>query len=154
MFTHISMNFPSDTPVCSPGQKREYQVAHHETANITCRVDSVPDNVTFTWKFNSSGSLLELGEGRAASWGTTSVLAYTPASPGDYGLLLCTATNSIGTQHLPCVINVTAASKYKTVCVFVYMYAFVRLYVCKCVCVCVCSCVCACVRACMRVSPG
>ncbi|XP_050733792.1 nephrin-like isoform X2 [Eriocheir sinensis] len=97
------------TPVCSPGQQREYQVAHHETANITCRVDAVPDNVTFTWKFNSSGSLLELGEGRAASWGTTSVLAYTPASPGDYGLLLCTATNSIGTQHLPCVINVTAA---------------------------------------------
>ncbi|XP_063872675.1 nephrin-like [Scylla paramamosain] len=97
------------TPVCSPGQQREYQVAHHETANITCRVDAVPDNVTFTWKFNSSGSLLELGEGRAASWGTTSVLAYTPASPGDYGLLLCTATNSIGTQHMPCVINVTAA---------------------------------------------
>ncbi|XP_069172685.1 protein turtle isoform X1 [Procambarus clarkii] len=97
------------TPACSPGQQLEYQVAHHDTANITCRVDAVPDNVTFTWRFNSSGSLLELGEGRAASWGTTSVLPYTPASPGDYGLLLCAATNSIGTQHLPCVINVTAA---------------------------------------------
>ncbi|XP_047483653.1 uncharacterized protein LOC125035360 [Penaeus chinensis] len=98
-----------DTPVCSPGQKLEYQVAHHETANITCLVDAVPDNVTFTWRFNSSGSLLELSDDRASSWGTTSILPYTPASPGDYGLLLCTASNSIGTQHLPCRINVTAA---------------------------------------------
>ncbi|XP_042204007.1 nephrin-like [Homarus americanus] len=97
------------TPVCSSGQQLEYQVAHHDTANITCRVDAVPDNVTFTWKFNSTGSLLELGQGRAASWGTTSVLPYTPGSPGDFGLLLCTATNAIGTQHVPCVINVTAA---------------------------------------------
>lgn len=98
--------------MCSPGQELEYQVAHHDTANITCKVDAVPDNVTFTWRFNSSGSLLELGEGRAASWGTTSVLPYTPASPGDYGLLLCTAKNAIGTQHMPCVINVTAASEF------------------------------------------
>ncbi|XP_069986280.1 kin of IRRE-like protein 2 [Penaeus vannamei] len=103
---HITVMY---TPVCSPGQKLEYQVAHHETANITCLVDAVPDNVTFTWRFNSSGSLLELSDDRASSWGTTSTLPYTPASPGDYGLLLCTASNSIGTQHLPCRINVTAA---------------------------------------------
>ncbi|XP_066963446.1 nephrin-like [Macrobrachium rosenbergii] len=96
-------------PVCSPGQKTEYQVAHHDTANITCKVNAVPDNVTFTWRFNSSGSLLELAEGRAASWGTTSVLPYTPASPGDYGLLLCAATNAQGAQHNPCVYNITAS---------------------------------------------
>ncbi|XP_076037541.1 uncharacterized protein LOC143022991 [Oratosquilla oratoria] len=96
-------------PVCAPNQPLEYQVARHDTANITCQVDSVPDNVTFTWRFNTSGSLLELGEGRASSKGLTSVLPYTPASPGDYGLLLCSASNAIGNQLEPCVINVTAA---------------------------------------------
>ncbi|CAL4122697.1 unnamed protein product, partial [Meganyctiphanes norvegica] len=95
-------------PVCAPGQKLEYSVAHHDTANISCHVDAEPGNVTFTWRFNSSGSLLEL-DGRASHLGRMSVLPYTPASPGDYGLLICTARNNIGVQLQPCIINVTQA---------------------------------------------
>ena len=87
-------------------------MARHDTVNITCQVSAQPDNVTFKWQFNSSGAILELADTRAISEGTFSLLPYSPASPGDYGLLLCSASNLIGDQRAPCVINITEPSKY------------------------------------------
>ena len=83
----------------------------HDTANITCQVNAEPPGVNFRWRFNSSGVVIDLGRGRAVSWGSSSSLPYTPASPGDYGLLLCSADNAIGEQVQPCVFNITEKSK-------------------------------------------
>ena len=84
---------------------------HKATANITCSVEAEPKNTSFEWQFNSSGGIIEIDNDRYTVNDTWSILPYTPASPGDYGLLLCFAKNEIGRQERPCVINVTAAGK-------------------------------------------
>lgn len=39
----------------------------------------------------------------------SSVVTYTPVTELDYGTLLCWATNSIGSQRVPCVYHIIAA---------------------------------------------
>ncbi|XP_047738720.1 uncharacterized protein LOC108680637 [Hyalella azteca] len=96
-------------PVCAPGQKVDYEVLRYRTANVSCTVDAQPNNVTFTWLYNNTGTLLDVGEGRSTSHNNVSILHYTPTSPSDYGTLLCSAKNVIGEQQEPCVISVTAS---------------------------------------------
>lgn len=108
----VSISSFPDAPVCKPNQKLEYEVLRHKSVNVSCTVDAQPNNVSFTWKFNNTGTSLEVGEGRSFSRDNVSVLKYTPTAPADYGTLLCWATNVIGRQNEPCVMNVVASSKY------------------------------------------
>lgn len=43
--------------------------------------------------------------------GTSSTVTYTPITELDYGTLLCTASNKIGRQRVPCVFHIIAAGK-------------------------------------------
>ena len=97
--------------MCAVRQKLEYEVLRHKTVNVSCTVDAQPNNVSFTWMFNNTGTSLDVGEGRSISRNNVSILPYTPTSPADYGSLLCWAENVIGRQAEPCVISVTASSE-------------------------------------------
>ena len=90
----------------------EYEALLHKTVNISCTVDARPWNVSFTWKFNNTGTSLEVGQGRSTSHNNVSVLHYTPTSPADYGTVLCWARNVIGRQSDPCVMNIVASSEF------------------------------------------
>ena len=83
----------------------------NKTVNVSCTVDAEPKNVSFTWRYNNTGTLLDVGQGRSMSVDNLSVLQYHPTSPSDFGTLLCSAENIIGKQSKPCVFNVTDSSE-------------------------------------------
>lgn len=68
--------------------------------------------VNFKWTFNNSADSAPVSPNRTTKSGTSSVVAYIPRTDLDYGTLLCYASNSIGTQRVPCVFHIIAAGKY------------------------------------------
>lgn len=105
-------------PVCRspPGQLIAAPI--HELAAVTCNVDAHPPADNFRWAFNGSlgdedGGIREVPETRYKSRtsGFQSTLTYTPIADGDYGLLLCWASNTAGRQEEPCVFHVVPAGK-------------------------------------------
>ena len=97
----------SDSPVCAPKQQTVYGGSGREPVNITCKVISHPPPTSFKWSLNtSSEDVVDVPRSRAYHWGKTSMLAYTPRTPLDYGALLCRAENSVGWQQQPCVYQV------------------------------------------------
>ncbi|XP_071528017.1 neural cell adhesion molecule 2-like isoform X2 [Panulirus ornatus] len=87
-------------------------VAVGEVANVTCRVDADPGNVTFRWTFSNAAKRARTQfteQKEYTTSGLTSVLSYRPESVRDYGQLICYATNTVGTQREPCIFNVVSA---------------------------------------------
>ncbi|XP_022256221.1 hemicentin-1-like isoform X3 [Limulus polyphemus] len=94
-------------PFCKPGQKTTYGVAKHEPLDVSCELDSDPDDVKVHWRFNSSykrSDKIIFSADRAHS-----IATYTPESDEDYGKLLCWGTNDIGIQSEPCVFTIVPA---------------------------------------------
>jgi len=106
-----------------------YGVARHEEARIVCELDANPSSTSstaaaagggggsssgmqFRWLFNSSAGVIELPP---STWTTDgagrSVARYLPSSDLDFGTLLCSASNSIGNQALPCLFHVIPAGQ-------------------------------------------
>ena len=99
-----------DSPFCRPGQHRVYGVARQEEARIICDLDANPSaGLHFKWFFNSSAGFTELPTTAWTFEGSRSVARYLPSSDLDFGSLLCSASNSIGQQSLPCVYHVIPA---------------------------------------------
>ncbi|XP_055947955.1 neural cell adhesion molecule 2-like isoform X4 [Argiope bruennichi] len=94
-------------PECKPNQKKIYGVALFETVGITCELDADPDNITFRWRFNSSGKSLDITNFQTT--GTKSIANYRPLSDDDYGSVICWASNDVGRQREPCVFTVIPA---------------------------------------------
>ncbi|GIX66754.1 uncharacterized protein CEXT_258651 [Caerostris extrusa] len=94
-------------PECKPNQKKIYGVALFETVGVTCELDADPDNITFRWRFNSSGKSLDITNFQTT--GTKSVANYRPHSDDDYGSIICWASNDVGRQREPCVFTVIPA---------------------------------------------
>nr|XP_053638917.1 uncharacterized protein LOC128693318 [Cherax quadricarinatus] len=104
------------SPVCKPGQRWVYGVAHNEMVNVTCDVDSHPQQVTFSWVFNNTVTTTDIPEAHITNNLTLSMVStfshqvtYTPHTQMDYGFLLCWATNSVGQQREPCVFKIFPA---------------------------------------------
>ncbi|XP_022253980.1 synaptogenesis protein syg-2-like, partial [Limulus polyphemus] len=94
-------------PQCQLGQKTTYGVAIRETVAVSCNLDADPDDVTFSWLFNSStkqSSQIQYSNNK-----TQSVATFTPETHDDYGSLLCWGTNDIGIQRKPCIFTVVPA---------------------------------------------
>ncbi|KAK4308283.1 hypothetical protein Pmani_020036 [Petrolisthes manimaculis] len=99
-------------PVCGEEQgKTQYSVAKKENAEVSCRVDANPSNVTFRWTFNNTAEAIDVPDGRFMVVGTESRVNYTPMTDLDYGTLLCWANNSVGTQSHPCIFHILPAGK-------------------------------------------
>uniref|UniRef100_A0A1B0GQG2 Uncharacterized protein n=1 Tax=Phlebotomus papatasi TaxID=29031 RepID=A0A1B0GQG2_PHLPP len=47
----LDIKFP---PICRPGQMNSYSAARNELVKIPCEVEANPDDINFTWKFNST----------------------------------------------------------------------------------------------------
>ncbi|XP_045517545.1 nephrin-like [Pieris brassicae] len=83
-----------------------------ESLRVRCTVSADPADVAFYWQFNNSGESFQVSPARyVATGGTASELRYRAASERDYGALLCRATNTVGTQHKPCVFQIVPAAR-------------------------------------------
>lgn len=102
--------FSADAPFCKPNQTKVYGIAKNEVVNITCEVEANPTDLHFRWKFNNSVESEDLRSELVNKSGTTiSVITHMPVLEVDYGTLLCSATNKVGHQRIPCVFHVIAA---------------------------------------------
>ncbi|XP_076314727.1 neural cell adhesion molecule 2-like [Tachypleus tridentatus] len=95
------------SPICKPNQKILYTGALNQPVEVSCNVESDPDNVTFIWTFNSSADNRNLLDFKTV--GPSSILTYVPKFESDFGTLICTGMNSIGLQMTPCVFSIVAA---------------------------------------------
>ncbi|XP_066943739.1 neural cell adhesion molecule 1-like isoform X2 [Macrobrachium rosenbergii] len=105
---HLDVKY---TPFCASVQRQQHSVGKLENAEISCKVDANPKNVSFRWTFNNTAEAIDVPEGRFVVVGTESRVNYTPMNELDYGTLLCWANNSIGVQQYPCVFQIVAAGK-------------------------------------------
>jgi hypothetical protein len=87
-----------------------FGVAREETVRISCEVVANPQgSVSFEWRFNASGEMVDMPHDRFRSTTTTSVVEYVPRTELDYGTLLCWARNAIGRQAVPCIFHLIPA---------------------------------------------
>ncbi|XP_041982912.1 obscurin-like [Aricia agestis] len=99
-------------PVCAQPSPQVVGARLDEALRVRCAVSADPADVTFVWQFNNSGESFQVSPARYVSaGGTTSELRYRAASERDYGALLCRATNVVGAQDRPCVLQVVPAAR-------------------------------------------
>ncbi|XP_047737504.1 uncharacterized protein LOC108666189 [Hyalella azteca] len=98
-------------PVCVPGQTVTYSAARHEEVTVTCEISAVPAVVTFHWRFNSSGDVVDIAESHIVSQGLKSSLSYVARTELDYGTLQCWGSNPLGRQKEPCRFRVIPAER-------------------------------------------
>ncbi|XP_015927862.1 nephrin [Parasteatoda tepidariorum] len=94
-------------PACSDRQRRNYGVAKNEQINVTCSVESDPQDVLFWWIFNNTFSeTKEIRSFQRSASELKSVVKFVPKSKLDYGALYCYAKNTVGNMREPCVFNI------------------------------------------------
>ncbi|XP_022241256.1 hemicentin-1-like isoform X1 [Limulus polyphemus] len=94
-------------PQCKKDQKFIYAATMNEGVKISCELEADPTDVTFEWKFNSSGGVVDIIN--FINDGATSYATIIPRNQDDYGSLYCWGTNIAGTQNNPCIYNVIPA---------------------------------------------
>ncbi|XP_066938951.1 uncharacterized protein [Macrobrachium rosenbergii] len=102
-----------DAPICagSAGQERTQGAARGTAVKARCRVEAEPpSDLTWSWVLKrTDGSEEVLSSDKYVVEGLTSTLTVVPERRGDYGRLLCRATNVAGRQKEPCVVNLVPA---------------------------------------------
>ncbi|XP_022247776.1 uncharacterized protein LOC111087007 [Limulus polyphemus] len=86
-----------------------YGVGRNERAEITCRLEADPSDISFRWGFKSSKGRVDIVTFNSS--GSTSTAYFTPKTKYDYGTLFCLGKNNIGEQQKPCVFNIIQAGK-------------------------------------------
>ncbi|XP_022252394.1 nephrin-like isoform X2 [Limulus polyphemus] len=90
-------------PVCKKGQKIAYAVTVNELVEVSCEVESDPDDVIFIWTINNTMGSRELLTFTTS--GLKSFARYIPREENDFGFLACQAQNQIGAQVDPCIFT-------------------------------------------------
>uniref|UniRef100_A0A6P6XMC3 Uncharacterized protein LOC113789320 n=1 Tax=Dermatophagoides pteronyssinus TaxID=6956 RepID=A0A6P6XMC3_DERPT len=86
-------------PVCRYPYTLIYGLQLNEIIQIICEIDSRPNtDITFQWRFEKHTNLANF----IVINKTKSILEYVPRQRDQYGLIECTAKNSIGIQREPC----------------------------------------------------
>lgn len=118
MFTNLYLltqhTIPIVAPVCKPGHESVAVGAlRHETLTAKCEVLADPggDSLRFSWTYRKSKDVLPVPGSRVSRQGHVSTIQYTPVSELDFGTLACWATNPIGQQKEPCLVQIVHASK-------------------------------------------
>ena len=57
--------------------------------------------------------MIKVPVGRSQDNRSSSVLSYTPLTTMDFGTIMCTAMNMVGTQKNPCVFHIIMAGQEK-----------------------------------------
>ena len=82
-----------------------------EVLNVTCDFEADPRDTQIRWSLNNSQGIQVL-----TNWtkgGPRSIFSYSSKTDEGYGILMCWAKNSIGTQKMPCIIKVVPAGMYE-----------------------------------------
>uniref|UniRef100_A0A182LT84 Uncharacterized protein n=1 Tax=Anopheles culicifacies TaxID=139723 RepID=A0A182LT84_9DIPT len=78
---HAEIKTSGVAPVCRPGLVTTYNVGRNELAKIVCELEANPNNVTFTWKYNTSVSeSLDIPASEVLSDRTKSVAHFKPVT--------------------------------------------------------------------------
>ncbi|KAF2365871.1 CD80-like immunoglobulin C2-set [Trinorchestia longiramus] len=96
-------------PECADNQAFIYDAARHEKVTVRCLLDAFPSNVTFRWRFNNSGEMVDISAEHIVTRGLESSLSYVARTDLDYGTLLCWGKNELGVQSTPCMYRVIPA---------------------------------------------
>lgn len=115
---------PKFEPICDYNlTKTRYEIPLNQATRIECNVLAEPsEDLYFTWRFkqtnNTNGASLldestsqdvdEMLRQYETNFAKSSVI-FTPKFRRHYGQLLCMASNSMGKQERPCVIQVVAS---------------------------------------------
>lgn len=110
---------PKFEPICDYSlTKTKYEIPVNQPTRIECNVLAEPgEDLQFIWRFNQTYGQLAGGDLVADSYHlddmkqyetnfTKSSVMFTPKTRRHYGQLLCSASNSMGKQERPCVIQV------------------------------------------------
>ncbi|KAF2367489.1 Immunoglobulin-like domain [Trinorchestia longiramus] len=85
---------------------RVSKLAWNHNVTVRCSLDSFPSNVTFSWRFNNSGEMVDISAEHITNSGLNSTLSYVARTELDFGTLLCWGTNILGAQAKPCKFQV------------------------------------------------
>ncbi|XP_064091402.1 uncharacterized protein LOC135205060 [Macrobrachium nipponense] len=99
-------------PVCTGDVTERVQGASRGALTvIKCHVLAEPSrNVSWNWvRVRTDGTEERVPGDRIQSQGLNSSVLVTPLRQEDYGRFMCRATNAVGTQRRPCVINLVPA---------------------------------------------
>ncbi|XP_066955104.1 hemicentin-1-like [Macrobrachium rosenbergii] len=99
-------------PQCFGGTQAKIVGAARGTPTLlTCRVEAEPSEITgWEWvRIKDDNTNEKIPQKKVQSNGLTSSVRLTPLSQGDYGYVTCIATNEIGKQLDPCLINFVPA---------------------------------------------
>uniref|UniRef100_A0A1B6C275 Uncharacterized protein n=1 Tax=Clastoptera arizonana TaxID=38151 RepID=A0A1B6C275_9HEMI len=107
---HIKVQF---APVCKPGHESiAVGALRHETLTAKCEVLADPggDSLRFSWTYRKAKDVLPVPGSRVSKQGHVSTIQFTPVSELDFGTLACWATNPIGQQKEPCLVQIVHAN--------------------------------------------
>ncbi|XP_064096588.1 uncharacterized protein LOC135208394 [Macrobrachium nipponense] len=100
-------------PICAglAGQERIEGAGRGMVVKAKCRVEAQPSsNLVWSWvRKRTDGSEEILFHDNYVVEGLTSTLTVVPERREDYGRLLCRATNKVGRQKQPCIVNLVPA---------------------------------------------
>ncbi|XP_066989667.1 uncharacterized protein [Macrobrachium rosenbergii] len=99
-------------PICMGDVTERVQGASRGALTvIKCHVLAEPSrNVSWTWvRMRTDGTEEHVPGNRIQNHGLNSSVLVTPLRQEDYGRFMCRATNAVGTQRKPCVINLVPA---------------------------------------------
>ncbi len=112
---HYPITASPDAPVCSLSEPVVYGVGMGEMMDIFCDVVANPYTLEFAWSFNNSADFLDVPKSRVKIInGTRSKFTHTPTNNKEYGTFMCTATNEVGRQRVPCVFHIILAGELYT----------------------------------------
>ncbi|KAK7082875.1 hypothetical protein SK128_007176 [Halocaridina rubra] len=106
------MSRVSDAPICAGStQERTQGATRGFPVTVKCTVEAEPArDISWSWvKIREDSTDEELIVGDIRSLGLSSSVSFVPLKQEDYGMILCRATNSVGTQKRACVVNLVPA---------------------------------------------
>ncbi|XP_015837630.1 hemicentin-2 isoform X2 [Tribolium castaneum] len=97
----------------APRCKKGYEVMRvgivkHEPLVVQCHVDSIPEDVRFSWTYNTSKGVFPVLGAKMHNNGGVSTLHFNPSTE-DIDSLSCWATNDVGKQEQPCLFYIIPA---------------------------------------------
>lgn len=109
---------PKFEPICDTNRtKSQVEVKLNKAIKIDCFVEADPnDDIHFEWKINKtipsdSGPVYRVIDIKHYETNSSqSHIKFEPKTIRDYGQLICSASNSIGRQLIPCIIEVSPSS--------------------------------------------
>nr|XP_022903613.1 nephrin isoform X2 [Onthophagus taurus] len=105
---HLGVQY---APRCKVGfEEMRVGIMHDEEIIVHCHVDATPEDVRFSWTYNTSRGVFPVQAANIQNKGTMSTLHFTTRNV-DIESLSCWASNIVGRQEVPCLFHVVPANR-------------------------------------------